>query len=55
MDWHFLTGTPFLARVIAGFFIPKYRVLGTQVAGVVEAVGEDVTTAFSPALALVGF
>jgi NADPH:quinone reductase-like Zn-dependent oxidoreductase len=43
MDWHFMTGTPFMARVISGgLFKPKNKVLGTQVAGQVEAVGNDV-------------
>jgi len=43
LDWHFMTGTPFLARIMAGLFKPKYTVLGTQVAGQIEAVGENVT------------
>jgi NADPH:quinone reductase-like Zn-dependent oxidoreductase len=38
-DWHMMTGTPLLARVIAGLFKPKNKVLGTDVAGRVEAVG----------------
>lgn len=42
LDWHFMTGTPFLARVMAGLFKPKHQVLGTQIAGIVEAVGENV-------------
>jgi len=43
LDWHFMTGSPFLARLMAGgLFKPKHKVLGTQVAGQVEAVGEDV-------------
>ncbi|MFC2053909.1 NAD(P)-dependent alcohol dehydrogenase [Chloroflexota bacterium] len=42
-DWHFMTGTPFLARIMAGgLFKPKHKVLGTQVSGLVEAVGENV-------------
>lgn len=44
MDWHFMTGTPFMARIISGgLFKPKNKVLGTQVAGQVESVGENVT------------
>jgi len=43
LDWHFMTGAPFLARIMAGgLFAPKHKVLGTEVAGQVEAVGENV-------------
>ena len=28
LDWHFLTGTPFLARIMAGLLKPKHTVLG---------------------------
>ncbi|MFA9406889.1 MAG: NAD(P)-dependent alcohol dehydrogenase [Anaerolineales bacterium] len=39
MDYRFLTGTPLLARLMAGLFKPKHKVLGLDVAGRVEAVG----------------
>ena len=43
IDWHFLTGTPFLVRLMAGLRKPKNPVLGIDVAGVVEAIGSNVT------------
>ena len=42
-DWHFLAGTPFMARFMAGGLLnPKNKVLGSDLAGQVEAVGTDV-------------
>ena len=41
-DWHLLTGHPFLNRVVAPWR-PKHRILGSVVAGVVEAVGAGVS------------
>lgn len=41
-DWHFLTGTPYLVRMVAGVRRPKKAGLGADVAGVVEAVGPEV-------------
>jgi NADPH:quinone reductase-like Zn-dependent oxidoreductase len=45
-DWETLVGRPFYARV-GGLFRPKTPTPGTDVAGVVEAIGTQVT-AFSP-------
>jgi NADPH:quinone reductase-like Zn-dependent oxidoreductase len=43
-DWHVMTGLPYLLRVVGfGFRAPKVRVRGMDVAGVVEAVGPNVT------------
>jgi NADPH:quinone reductase-like Zn-dependent oxidoreductase len=42
-DWHFLTGTPYLARLMAGLLKPRDKVLGVDVAGRVETVGTQVT------------
>lgn len=42
-DWHFLTGTPFLARLMAGPLGPKNKVLGIDLAGRVDTVGADVS------------
>lgn len=41
-DKEFLTGAPGYIRMW-GMFKPKYKILGSDIAGVVEAVGKDVT------------
>lgn len=46
-DWGMLRGTSFLIRVLNGLFTPKVRIIGCDIAGRVEAVGEDVK-AFQP-------
>ena len=38
-----LRGEPFLARFAFGLFKPKFSIPGGDIAGVVEAVGKDVT------------
>ncbi len=43
IDWHFLRGKPILVRLQYGFLRPKARVLGYDMAGRVEQVGQDVT------------
>ena len=42
-DWHLLRGTPFPFRLVAGLRIPRVKIIGTDVAGRVEAVGRNVT------------
>jgi NADPH:quinone reductase-like Zn-dependent oxidoreductase len=42
-DWRPLKGKPYLIRPVIGLRRPKSRVPGTDVAGIVEAVGKDVT------------
>jgi NADPH:quinone reductase-like Zn-dependent oxidoreductase len=42
LDWHFLTGTPYLMRLVSGLRRPKRFVRGADVAGVVAAVGANV-------------
>jgi NADPH:quinone reductase-like Zn-dependent oxidoreductase len=52
--WHLMTGLPYLVRVIGyGLSAPKQRIRGMDVAGIVEAVGQDVTQ-FKPGDALFG-
>jgi NADPH:quinone reductase-like Zn-dependent oxidoreductase len=41
-DIRFRTGTPFLARVLAGLFKPKNQILGCDYSGTVEATGMNV-------------
>ncbi|MGH2407788.1 MAG: NAD(P)-dependent alcohol dehydrogenase [Candidatus Limnocylindrales bacterium] len=43
VDWHTIRGRPFVARFGSGVLRPKQVVPGTDVAGVVVAVGKDVT------------
>jgi NADPH:quinone reductase-like Zn-dependent oxidoreductase len=40
-DWHRLTGTPWFFRIQTGLRRPKRRILGTDLAGRVEAVGSN--------------
>jgi len=41
--WHIMTGLPYLGRLAFGLRRPRNPVLGMDVAGVVEAAGEEVT------------
>src|SRR5512143_599376 len=42
-DCGFRAAKPFIVRFFAGLVRPKQRVLGTEFAGIVEAVGDTVT------------
>lgn len=46
-DWDMLQGKPWVVRVIGGLFTPRHKILGADIAGKVEAVGNDVK-AFKP-------
>ena len=41
-DWHILRADPFIMRLFFGLLKPKYKILGCDVAGQVEAVGRNV-------------
>lgn len=53
LDWHFMRGTPYLVRLMAGLSKPKFTRLGVDVAGVVESVGTSATQ-FKPGDAVFG-
>jgi NADPH:quinone reductase-like Zn-dependent oxidoreductase len=42
-DWHLLRGTPLPFRLVAGVRTPKFKIIGNDIAGYVEAVGRNVT------------
>ena len=42
-DWHYMRGTPYFFRLMTGVFKPKHRILGADIAGVVESVGKGVS------------
>jgi NADPH:quinone reductase-like Zn-dependent oxidoreductase len=46
-DWHLMRGLPLIARPQIGWRAPKFRFPGSDVAGVVEAIGPGVTR-FAP-------
>ncbi len=43
LDWHLMTGTPYLVRLMNGLRRPKRTIHGADVAGTVVAVGREVT------------
>ena len=47
LDWHYMRGSPYIMRLGSGIGAPKDPRLGVDYAGIVEAVGSDVTE-FAP-------
>jgi NADPH:quinone reductase-like Zn-dependent oxidoreductase len=43
LDWHYMRGSPYIMRLDAGLGAPAVQRLGVDFAGVVEAVGNEVT------------
>ena len=43
-DWHYLRGEPYVMRLMAGIGAPKETRLGADFAGIIEAVGSNVTS-----------
>jgi NADPH:quinone reductase-like Zn-dependent oxidoreductase len=43
LDWHYMTGTPYIMRLNSGLGRPRSDRLGVDFAGIVAAVGPDVT------------
>lgn len=43
LDWHYMRGSPYVMRLDSGIGAPKNERLGADFAGVVEAVGQNVT------------
>lgn len=41
-DWDLVRGKPYLYRLLFGLFKPRYRIIGSDIAGHVEAVGKNV-------------
>jgi NADPH:quinone reductase-like Zn-dependent oxidoreductase len=52
-DWHCLRGEPIFSRATLGLLRPKHTILGVDIAGRVEAVGDGVTR-FAPGDAVYG-
>ncbi|MCA9755253.1 MAG: NAD(P)-dependent alcohol dehydrogenase [Candidatus Eisenbacteria bacterium] len=42
-DWHLMRADPFVIRFMFGFLKPKHRILGSDFAGTIEAVGSGVS------------
>ncbi len=47
LDWHYMRGSPYVMRLMTGLGAPKDSRMGVDFAGIVEAVGKNVTK-FAP-------
>lgn len=43
LDWHFVSGTPYFLRLVAGLRTPKRRIPGADISGTVVATGHGIT------------
>ncbi|HET7824438.1 MAG TPA: NAD(P)-dependent alcohol dehydrogenase [Anaeromyxobacter sp.] len=43
LDWHFVRGTPYVARIAMGLRAPRQTLLGVDFAGTIESAGASVT------------
>jgi NADPH:quinone reductase-like Zn-dependent oxidoreductase len=43
LDWHYMRGSPYLMRLVAGIGAPDSHLMGADFAGTVETVGDSVT------------
>ena len=43
LDWHYMTGLPYVMRLMTGLRTPKCKRLGADLAGTVEQLGRNVT------------
>ena len=42
-DWEYLVGSPFYTRLLGGLFRPRKQVLGSDIVGVIDKLGADVS------------
>lgn len=40
-DWRVMRGTPFLTKLMTGLSKPKYNIIGSDISGVIESIGDD--------------
>ncbi len=52
-DWEYLVGSPFYARMVGGLWRPKQPVLGSDIVGIIDSLGEGVT-GFKPGDRIMG-